>query len=150
MNGYPKLFLKLLMLTFAVLWLSGILLYPSMAVFKLEWEYDWLMDSGLASGSIRQTFTTLHAIAGWLMVWFIGTLWTIHLRTHWRRYENRKSGSLFSFSWLILTLSALGIYYFGNQEMSYLSTLIHALVGLIMPLLLVQHVMTGRKVIGKR
>lgn len=149
MNGYPKLFLPLLISTFCLLWLSGILLMPSMLIFKLEWEItellEALMELGLANGAIRQVFSVLHATLGWIMLWMLGALWTIHLRNHWRRHENRKHGVFFSLMWLLVILSALGIHYFGDEHFSRLSSILHSTIGILLVLFFIQHRKTGKK-----
>lgn len=149
MNGYPKYFLTTLLITCSLLWLSGIALYPSFAMFKLEWEYDWLLDSSLSQGTLRQSMTVVHAISGWFILLLIGAIWTIHMRNHWRRKENRQSGVDFTILWAVLVITALGIYYFGNPDLSYSSAVIHALLGGLMPLLLWLHRYQGKKSIKK-
>ncbi|WP_319557618.1 hypothetical protein [Thiomicrorhabdus sp.] len=147
MNGYPKGFLIFVTAFLIALWLSGILLLPSVAVFRLEWDYDWLMDLPFSSGDLRHTITTLHAIFAWSFTAMVGAIWTIHMRGHWRRRENRFSGGLFSFLWIALFISALGIYYFGDPDNSLYSSLIHSAVGLMIPLMLWQHKRSGKKAV---
>lgn len=145
MNGYPKSFLPLLTIVSSLLMLTGFLLIPAFVVFRLEQDIDWLMNLSITSGELRQIITVLHAIFGWSMVWFIGALWTIHIRSHWRRHENRKSGIGFILLWGMLMGTALGIYYFGNPDWSKASSIIHVLLGVIVPFMLIAHKITGKK-----
>ncbi|MDG4811976.1 hypothetical protein P8629_03050 [Hydrogenovibrio sp. 3SP14C1] len=149
MNGYPKHFLFFVFALMIVLLISGILLVPAFLFFRMESDIEWLMSFPFSSGHLRQTTTMLHAISGWLMVWLIGAIWTIHIRSHWRRHENRLSGTFFSSVWAILIVSSLGIYYFGDPDLSTLSSLIHVSLGLLVPFALLAHRKTGRKSLQK-
>lgn len=145
MNGYPKYFLWLLIATSLLLFISGVLLTPSVMIFRLELESDWLMDLPLSSGDLRLLVTVIHAIFAWLMVWLIGALWAIHMRSHWRRNENRASGAVLSAYWALLLFTGLGIYYFGGEDLSKLSSLIHTVFGLLMPLGMIIHRIKGQQ-----
>ncbi|BBN60367.1 hypothetical protein HVMH_1961 [Hydrogenovibrio marinus] len=125
--------------------ITGLLLIPAFLIFRMEQEQDWLMNLSIASGSLRHTLTMLHAVVGWTMVWFIGALWTIHVRSHWRRHENRANGLMFIGIWSVLIISALGIYYFGDPGWSKTSSLIHVIVGLMVPFMLIVHKIIGKK-----
>lgn len=145
MNGYPKGFLISLITISLLLILTGLLLIPAFLVFRLEQEQDWLMNLSIASGNLRHNLTTLHAIFGWTIVWFIGALWTIHIRSHWRKNENRKNGIVFLSLWTILIITALGIYYFGDPDWSKASSIIHVLFGVLVPFMLIAHKTSGKK-----
>ncbi|WP_173271865.1 hypothetical protein [Thiosulfatimonas sediminis] len=150
MNGYPKIFLPALLSVLVLLWLSGMLLLPSFALFRLELDTDWLYQEWLmpiSSGDYRHSLTTFHAITGWLMVWLIGALFTIHLRNHWRRKENRYSGLVFSLTWALLALSALGIYYFGEAMFNLWSSYVHTFLGITLPLFFWWHRHKGRQAV---
>ena len=153
MNGYPKLFKPTLILTFSLLFITGLLLLPSFAQFKLEWDFDWLYESPfnlISQGGFRQISTFLHALSGWTMLGFLGAIWSIHMRNHWRKKENSMNGIWFVLSWAFLFISALGIYYLGDATLSHTSSIIHTLLGLVMPLLLIQHIVLGRRTVNKR
>lgn len=148
MNGYPKLFLPFLINTTIGLFVSGVLLIPAFLLFRLQWDSDWLMDLAISSGDLREWTTVIHAIFGWLMLWLLGSLWSMHMRSHWRRNENRKNGAMFSIYWVLIILSSLGIYYFGNEQLSQYSSTLHVLLGLLMPMVLILHRRKGKKSIS--
>lgn len=149
MNGYPKYFLVFLIAIMITVLMSGLFLVPAFMVFRMESDIEWLMNFPFSSGNLRHLTTTLHAISGWLMVWLIGAIWTIHMRSHWRRHENRLSGAIFTSVWALLIVSCLGIYYFGNPDLSQLSSLIHISLGILIPFALVAHRKAGRKSLQK-
>ena len=148
MNGYPKSFNFSLKTVFSMLWLSGVLLIPSCLMFRLEFDWEWLMDLSISSGQTRHILTVLHAMLGWSLLWFLGALFTIHIRNHWRRRENAFNGIVFLSAWILLIASALGIYYLGVDWSNRLSAIIHTALGLLMPLLLILHISKGRKAVN--
>lgn len=150
MNGYPKLFLPLLMLIVTTLFISGLLLIPSFLTFRVQWDVEWLMESVLSSGDLRSWSTTIHAITGWIMIWIIGSLWSLHMRSHWRRNENRRNGLVFSVYWVLLLATSLGIYYFGDEFYSEYSSIIHVLLGLGLPIIFGLHYRHGKQALAKR
>ena len=148
MNGYPKGFFPLLMATTVLIFVSGLLLIPSFLSFRMQFDHawvDWLMTLPITHGALRVTITSLHVFLGWAMIWFIGSLWTIHMRTHWRRNENRASGLSFMVFWIILILSGLAIFYVSHEDLSQFSSLLHVLLGLAMPIALYIHRRKGKK-----
>lgn len=145
MNGYPKFFLPSLMATTILLFISGLLLIPSLFIFRLQWDIDWLFELPFTSGALRLWITAIHVLLGWLIVWFIGSLWTLHIRNHWRRKENLKSGMIFILFWLIIVLSSLFIYYASNEDLSQYSSILHSGLGVLMPLTLWIHRVYGKK-----
>ncbi|WP_237260628.1 hypothetical protein [Thiomicrorhabdus immobilis] len=145
MNGYPKFFLPSLMATTTLLFISGLLLLPSLIIFRLQWDIDWLMELPLSSGDLRLWTTAIHVVFGWLMVWFIGSLWTIHIRNHWRRKENITSGLVFMLFWALIIFSSLFIYYSSNETLSEYSSLVHSVLGMLVPLGLFIHRYHGKK-----
>jgi hypothetical protein len=149
MNGYPKLFLPFLMNTTLILFVSGILLIPAFLLFRVQWDSDWLMDLAISSGDSREWITVIHALFGWIMLWLLGTLWSLHMRSHWRRNENCKNGALFATYWALIIFSSLGIYYFGNELLSQYSSILHVLLGVLMPIGLIFHRSKGKKSISK-
>ena len=145
MNGYPKIFLPLLMTTLGLLWITGIFLLPAWFIFRLEQDSDWLMTLSLATGDGRHWMTVSHALLGWLMIGFIGALWTTHIRVHRRKHENKASGLMMLVVLLGLILSAMGIYYLGNATASLISSVAHVGLGVVMPAMLLMHRRLGQK-----
>ena len=149
MIGYPKYFLTSLISVLGLLWISGLLLVPAWIIFRLEQDIEWLINLSLSSGDLRHWLNTLHAAVGWIMMWLIGALWTIHMRAHWRKGENKTSGLVMAFSWAILALTALGIYYLGDADLSKASSLIHVILGLSIPIMVLTHRKQGTKSLKK-
>lgn len=135
---------------FTLLLLSGLLLIPAFLVFRWETDAYNMMDWAITSGTLRHSITVFHAILGWGSLALVGALWTIHMRSHWRRHENRINGLTFALIWLSLMGSALGIYYFGDPDWSQYSSLIHTAFGVLLPVALIFHRINGRKSLARR
>ncbi|MCJ9428657.1 hypothetical protein [Kordiimonas marina] len=125
MKGYPKLFGWTLILTAFGLLLSGLLLIPSMLDFRLEMDVPWRLGA-----SARLMTAALHAGVAFLMLMFLGALWSVHMRGHWRKGKHRVSGSLLVSSFVLMALTGLGIYYFGGEGLSLGASIAHVGAGL--------------------
>lgn len=145
MNGYPKIFLPSLITITSLVFITGLLLIPAFVIFRMQWDIEWLMELPITRGSIRLWINGFHVFLGWLMIGFIGSLWTIHIRNHWRRNENRTGGVLFMLLWAIIIVSSLLIYYASDETLSQNSSLIHSLLGLFVPIALMAHRFSGKK-----
>ncbi|MDX1795865.1 MAG: hypothetical protein R3219_03985 [Hydrogenovibrio sp.] len=153
MNGYPKYFLPLFQAMVILVTLSGLLLIPALLVFRLQWDgdgLDTLMTLPITSGQTRAALTSLHAIVGWGLVWLLGAIWSLHIRSHWRKKENRLNGGIFLSVWAILVTSSLGIYYFGDADWSQTSSLIHVGLGLTIPGMLYAHRKFGKRSVERK
>lgn len=145
MKGYPPYFLGTLMLTVVVVFVTGLLLIPSLFTFRLD--IDWFSDF---PNSWRTPSATLHTGMSLLFLMLAGALWSIHMRSGWARKLQRVSGGLLVGSLLVLTLSALGIFYFGDEDWSMAASLIHLVLGGVMGLMFVWHWQKGRRLLMAR
>jgi uncharacterized membrane protein len=139
-KGYPGHFYLILMLTIGALFISGSLLVPTTLNFKLEWNVPWRLSSDQ-----HISVAAIHATLSLLMAAMIGALWSIHMRAGWRRRKNHHSGLSLLVTMVLLGLTAIGIYYFGDEQYSMLSSVAHMLIGIAIPLLLLIHIILGRR-----
>lgn len=135
MRGHPRWFKPGLLVVAASLLLSGVLLAPSMLMMRAEMDVPWHLDGGQ-----RVLVAAWHALSALLGTWTIGALWTVHMRAGWRRRLQRLSGVMLVSLLAILALSALGIYYLGDEEWSLLTAWVHVVVGGVIVLPFVWHV----------
>lgn len=140
MNGYPKWFRWVVIMIALFAFISGCLLAPTVFDLKLAWDMPWRLPGG-----DRVLVAALHTGAAFLMAAVFGTLWTTHMRSNWRFRRNRIGGSLLAGLLVLLCLTGLGIFYFGEETLSLFSSLGHTALGLAAPLLFVQHIYAGRK-----
>jgi len=141
LSGYPRWFYAALMITVAALTGSGLLLIPNMLELRLD------MDAPLhIAGSLRLTSAATHSFTAFLTIGLVGALATVHMRAGWHRRQNRVSGIALVALFFFLLASAVGIYYFGDMDLSRWSSLSHSIVGLVLVLLFGWHAVVGRRI----
>jgi hypothetical protein len=102
----------------------------------------WVLDDGY--GAIRLCLIAVHGFAAMLFLVALGSILVVHVREGWRRALNRISGSLMLATAVLLALSACGLYYLGSEVLRELTSGLHIVVGLFLPLILAGHVVLGR------
>src|SRR5262249_276718 len=75
----------------------------------------------------------------------LGALIPLHLQRSWRVGKNRISGSVMAATNAILVVTASGLYYAGSDELRTLVADVHIGVGLALPVLIVTHIVLGRR-----
>jgi hypothetical protein len=138
MRGYPAWFYPMLMVTVMVLVLSGILLTPTLLDLRLEWQVPWRLE-----GNQQIAVAALHALFSFWMLALLGSLWNIHMRAGWRHRKHWKSGLSLALLMLFLMISAIGIYYLGDEQAATISAVAHLAAGAMVFLLFVYHAVIG-------
>jgi hypothetical protein len=69
----------------------------------------------------------------------------IHVRRGWHQRKNLLAGSILAALALLLIASGYALYYFGSEETRPWISAFHWLLGLGAPLLLVWHIVSGRR-----
>lgn len=87
----------------------------------------------------------LHGIAAYAFLIVAGTMVPVHIRLGWTLRRNRKSGLTFAVICMVLALTALGLYYFGEEVSRHWTSLVHWVVGLAALPVLMLHAITGRR-----
>lgn len=141
MKGYPKWF-SVTMITslMSLLMITGYLLAPTTLELKLQWEVPWRL-----TVEHRTYMAAAHAVMALVIFSLMGSLWTLHMRQEWRRGNSRLSGVGMVVSLLLLGLTGVGIYYFGNEKLSQLSSLSHLGLGVLLTLVYFGHVFFLKK-----
>jgi len=140
MRGYPKRFLLMLVATVAAVAVSGLLLVPALLEFRLEWDTPLHLASAL-----RVPVTALHTLSGFVFAVIAGALWSVHMRAGWRQHRLRGSGGGFVAVLIGLVVSAAGLLYFGDPQLSVGSSVAHAVLGAGCVLLFGWHWVQGRR-----
>lgn len=135
MKGYPRWFTRGKITVFTTaFFLSGCLLAPTTLALRMEWEVPWR----LAEES-RLFVAAAHAALSFLMFLLLGALSAVHIRVGWKKKRHRRSGIALVLILAFLGLSALGIYYSGNQTLSWSAGVSHLGAGLLFFLLYLIH-----------
>jgi len=108
------------------------------------WNYLVAQPSDLVT-SARTWAMKIHGAAAMVILLLIGTLLTGHVKFAWRARRNRGSGVFLLFIFGILTISGYMLYYAGGEKLRAWTSWIHLAVGLALPILLVIHILLGKK-----
>ena len=123
-----------------VLFLTGLLLAPTTLVVRLEKEVPWRL-----STESRVVVAGIHLLLAFIALAIVGALSSIHMRKEWNRKRNRASGITLVGIFVFLSLSGIGIYYFGNETLSLLSSISHLVIGVFIAAIYVWHLSYKKK-----
>ena len=87
----------------------------------------------------------IHGAAAMAVLVVIGTLLNAHVRFAWRARRNRINGSVFLSAFAVLTITGYGLYYAGGERLRAWTSWIHLAIGLVLPILLLLHILLGRR-----
>jgi len=108
------------------------------------WNY-FVASPGDFEISAKAWAMKIHGGAAMAVLVLIGMLLNVHVRFAWRAGRNRINGSIFLSALAILTISGYGLYYAGGERLRARTSWIHLAVGLVLPILLLIHILLGRK-----
>ena len=135
MKGYPKWFSAgMITVLMSFLILTGYLLAPTTLELRLQWSMPWRL-----TADDRIWMAALHALGAMIIFSLMGALWSLHMRQEWRRKKSRWSGTGMVVCLILLGLTGLGIYYFGNEKLSNFSSLSHLVLGIVVSLIYGAH-----------
>jgi len=87
----------------------------------------------------------LHGAAAMLTLAVLGSLLPIHMRRGWHQRKNLLAGITLASLAVLLITSGYALYYFGSEESRPWISLLHWVLGLGAPLLLLWHIVSGRR-----
>lgn len=90
----------------------------------------------------------LHGAAAMIALFFIGSLLNSHVRRANNARRNRGSGWTMAALLAWLTVSGYALYYLASETSRPAWSLAHSLLGLAFPLLLILHIVLGRRAVG--
>lgn len=141
LSGYPHWFFAMLMLTVALLFLTGLLLVPTLLEMRLEWDTLVHLES-----DVRGWVAVLHTTTAFITMGLLGALSVMHMRMGWRRQRNRVSGIGLVLLFGILLVTAITIFYAGDEEISRLASVLHTIIGVFIITLFGWHLVNGRRI----
>jgi hypothetical protein len=80
---------------------------------------------------------------GFLMI--LGAFFLQHVPAGWQQKNHRPSGSSLVATTSLLVITGWGLYYLGNAPLRHATSLIHSLVGILLPLIIFIHVRLARR-----
>jgi MFS family permease len=125
-------------------------LYAVLALVFLSgaaWAYwNYLVgSSGDSEMSAKAWAMKVHGAAAMAVLVLIGMLLNEHVRLAWRAGRNRANGSVFLSAFSVLAITGYGLYYAGGERLRAWTSWIHLAIGLVLPILLLIHILFGRK-----
>jgi hypothetical protein len=127
MKGYPRSFKKTLLTSSALLYLSGALLAPTTLAMRWDWPLAWRLGADARIG-----MGAAHAALAFVFMTLLGALWSLHMRAGWHRHQQRISGAVLVVSCITLALTAIGVYYLADENLSNLCAGTHLLIGTLL------------------
>jgi hypothetical protein len=125
--------------TFALLWVSGALWLLFHYFFGVEGDF------GPEPHALEKWWLRLHGLAAMLALVALGSLLTNHVRLAWQRNKNRNSGLPMLALTVWLAATGYALYYFSSDANAAWLPLLHWIAGLALPLLLLIHIVVGRR-----
>lgn len=95
--------------------------------------------------SAKSWVMKIHGGAAMAILVLIGMLLNGHVRFAWRARRNRTNGSIFLSAFAVLIITGYGLYYAGGEKLRAATSWIHLAVGLALPILLLIHILLGRR-----
>src|SRR6185436_14021124 len=125
---------------------SGIALFASGGLWLLFHYFVQVPgELGERPHALEAWWLRLHGAAAMLMLAVLGSLLPIHVRRGWHQRKNLVAGISLSALALLLIISGYALYYFGSEETRPWISAFHWVLGLGAPLLLLWHIMSGRR-----
>jgi hypothetical protein len=134
MKHYPRRFLAVLAGVCLLAWISGLLLAPTTLALRLEWPLLWRLPP-----PARLAVVALHSAAAFALAFVCGARWAQHMQAGWRCRAQRVSGVLTVAALLALAVTALFIFYAGDDALANAAALVHLTAGALLALPLVWH-----------
>ena len=120
---------------FAVLFVSG-------AAWLVA---DRLKESSELAQEAAADLLMVHGGAAMVALLLLGALVPLHVQRGWRAARNRIAGAAMVTFNSVLVVTAFGLYYAGSETLRPWMSDVHLWVGLAFPLLLLIHVVLGRR-----
>jgi len=112
---------------FGILFLSGVI---------------WLL---IRYSELAPWLLRIHGTAAMASLVILGVLIPAHMRRAWQRKRNQVTGIIMVALSLLMILSGYGLYYSGSDELRAWLSGSHSVAGCLLPLILVWHIIVGRK-----
>jgi small-conductance mechanosensitive channel len=107
-------------------------------------------DSGEVWQRVAADLLMIHGGAAMAALLLLGALIPVHVQRAWRGHVNRVTGIAMVTANALLIVTAFGLYYSGSDVLRAWTSDLHIAVGLLIPLLIVVHILTGRRRLAAR
>lgn len=130
---------------YAVYATLGGLIVTGLAWLALDWWVRVEGEFGPEHHPAEHLSLIVHGIAAYAFLIIAGAMIPVHIKLGWNLRRNRKSGLWLGISGMVAAITALGLYYLGEEGVRAATSVAHWLAGLaIIPALLI-HAIRGRQ-----
>lgn len=145
MTQYPRWFLPTLLAVLLAVFATGLMLVPTTLAVRAEWDVPWRL-----GGGSRVWIAAAHSAAAFGIASLVGALWSVHMRSGWRRRRQRSSGLLLGSSMAVLALTAVGVFYLGDERLAAGAAYSHLGLGLLALPTFLWHWLKGRAAMDRQ
>jgi hypothetical protein len=103
------------------------------------------LQTGLEIRPVEPWLMKIHGAAAMLGLIILGALIPLHIKRSWRARRNRGSGSSMITVCILLIVTGYALYYAGGDHLRALASTAHLVLGLGFPVLLIWHIICGRR-----
>ena len=134
----PPRFRNALFLVLSISWCTGLLFFTMSRWFTIEGDF------GPEPHPWQQPLLKIHGAAAFFMLMAFGALLVSHLPAAWRTRRSRWLGLSLIGCLSFMALTGWSLYYVASEVVRPWLANLHALVGSLIPVLLVAHMLRGR------
>lgn len=122
----------------------GLLFSSGVVWLLLDWFVRVTGEFGPEHHPAQHWSIVVHGIAAYVFLAVIGSLIPLHIKLGWILGQHRWSGSALAATLLVLSLTALGLYYASDDLSRSWTSIVHWSVGLFALLTILLHVVRAR------
>jgi len=101
--------------------------------------------SGEAWQAASAYLLMIHGGGAMVLLLLLGALFPVHIRRTWASRTNRFAGTVMVAINALLIVTAFGLYYAGSETLRPWISDVHIAAGLVLPVLILVHVVLGRR-----
>ncbi len=132
-------FKRLIYMTLTVSWVTGLTFFIMNNWVAIEGDF------GPEKHPLQFNVLMLHGAAAFIMLMVFGSMLSNHIPLSWKTRRSRVIGiSLTAFVVLQIATAYL-LYYMADETWRTISSWVHLIIGLSLPLILVIHIVMGRR-----
>jgi len=123
----------------------GLLAATGIAWLPLDWFVRVAGEFGPEHHPAEHWVLIAHGVAAYVFLIVAGAMIPVHVTLGWNTRRNLKTGLTLAGVLLLLAVTALGLYYLGDEDSRAWVSIIHWSVGLVAALVLLIHALIGRR-----
>jgi len=123
----------------------GLLIATGIAWLLLDWFVRVPGDFGPEHHPAQQWMLIAHGVVAYAFLIVAGAMIPVHVTLGWNTHRSLKTGLTLAGAFLLLALTALGLYDLGGEIQRRWVSVIHWSVGLVAGAVLLLHALIGRR-----